>query len=170
MRQSKARAVALGGMLTAAAVVIMCLGSIIPVNTYVCPVAAILIMGPVIKNCGKKIGLCYYLAVAILSALIAPDKEAAFIYVFLGYYPLIQPLFRRIQPKLLRLIAKLAFFTLAGAAAYVVIFSVMGMWTMVLEMSTFEKILMSTAILVWDLLFLMVDVLLTLDIHLRRRR
>ena len=34
---------ALGGMLTATAVVIMCLGSIIPVNTYFCPVLCILI-------------------------------------------------------------------------------------------------------------------------------
>ena len=33
---------ALGGMLTAVAVVIMSLGSIIPVNTYLCPVLCIL--------------------------------------------------------------------------------------------------------------------------------
>ena len=35
---SASRQMALGGMLTAVAVVIMCMGSIIPVNTYICPV------------------------------------------------------------------------------------------------------------------------------------
>ena len=170
MRQSKASAVALGGMLTAAAIVIMCLGSVIPVNTYVCPVAAILMTRPVLSRCGKKIAFCYYLAVAILSALMAPDKEAAFIYVFLGYYPLIQPLFRKIQPKVLRLIAKLLYFTVAGAAAYLVIFSVMGVWDLVLKMSTAELVLMGIMILSWDALFVMVDVLLEAKLQRRRRR
>ena len=54
---------ALGGMLTAVSVVIMCLGSVIPINTYVCPVLCILVTRPVLDRCGRRIGWCYYLAI-----------------------------------------------------------------------------------------------------------
>ena len=68
---------ALGGMLTATAVVIMCLGSLIPVNTYVCPVLCILITRVVLERCGRRIGWCYYIATAVLSLMLAPDRQAA---------------------------------------------------------------------------------------------
>ena len=50
---------ALGGMLTAVSVVIMCLGRVIPINTYVCPVLCILVTRPVLDRCGRRIGWCY---------------------------------------------------------------------------------------------------------------
>jgi len=40
---TKAGALAFGGMMTAVALVIMNLGSLIPLNTYICPVLCILI-------------------------------------------------------------------------------------------------------------------------------
>ena len=54
---------ALGGMMTAVAVVIMTLGSLIPVNTYICPVLCILLCRTVLDLCGKKIAWCFYMAV-----------------------------------------------------------------------------------------------------------
>lgn len=170
MRQSKARSIALGGMLTAAAVVVMCLGSMIPVNTYICPVACMLLSRPVLKLCGKKIAWCYYLAVALLSMMLAPDREAALIYVFLGYYPLIQHLFNRIRPKALRMIAKAAFFTASGAAVYALLFFVMGLGEMAAAMNAAEAAMLIVAVLIWDAMFLMVDRLLELGVRFMRRK
>lgn len=170
MRQSNARAVALGGMLTAAAVVIMSLGSIIPINTYVCPVACILMSRPVLTICGRKIGWCYYLAVAILSLLLAPDREAALVYVFLGYYPMIRHHFGKIRVKGLRIAAKLSFFTLSGAAVYALLIWVMGVEEILGEAGTPELILLGVAVLMWDFMLMMVDQLLELGIRLRRRK
>lgn len=170
MRQSKARSIALGGMLTAAAVVVMCLGSMIPVNTYICPVACMLLTRPVLKLCGKKIAFCYYLAVAILSMMLAPDRESALIYVFLGYYPLIQHLFNRIRPTALRILAKVGFFTASGAAAYALLMSVMGLTDMIAEMKTAEAVMLAVSVVIWDAMFLMVDRLLELGVRFRRRK
>ena len=170
MRHSNARAVALGGMLTAVAVVIMSLGSIIPVNTYVCPVACILITRPVLSVCGKKIAWCYYLAVAVLSLLLAPDREAALVYVFLGYYPMLRPVFGKIRQKPLRIAAKLLFFTLAGAAVYALLIRIMGVEAVLGETGTLETVMLAVAVLMWDAMFLMVDGLLELGIRLRRRK
>ena len=152
---------ALGGMLTAVSVVIMSLGSIIPVNTYICPVLCILVNRLVLEQCGRRIGWCYYLAVAALSLMLAPDREAALVYVFLGYYPMIRPWFQRLGP--VKQIAKLVFFTLAGAASYGVLLSVMGAAAAMAE----GWLLTAVTVLLWDVLFLLVDRLL--GVPMKRR-
>ena len=151
---------ALGGMLTAVAVVIMCLGSIIPVNTYICPVLCILVTRLVLEHCGRRIGWCYYLATAGLSLLLAPDREAALVYAFLGYYPMIRPAFERLGA--LRTAAKLLFFTLAGGAGYGVLLFVMGAGA-----ATEGVVLTVVTVLLWDVLFLLVDRLLGLPLRKR---
>ena len=145
---------ALGGMLTAAAVVIMCLGSVIPVNTYLCPVLCILITRLVLERCGRKIGWCYYFATAILSLMLAPDREAALVYAFLGYYPMLRPFFEGLG--VFSWYGKLLLFTLAGAASYGVLLLVMGAGAAMGE----GWVLTAVTVLLWDVLFLLVDRLL----------
>lgn len=157
----EARRVALGGMLTAVAVVIMSLGSLIPVNTYVCPSLCILITRPVLERCGKRIGWCYYLATAALSLMLAPDREAALVYAFLGYYPMVRSLFEKLGP--LKQPAKLAFFTLAGAASYGMLLLVMGAGAAMTE----GWLMTAITVLLWDLLFLTVDRMLGAPVRKR---
>ena len=153
MRQ-KSRQMALGGMMTAVAVVIMNLGSVIPVNTYVCPVLCILLGRVVLERCGRKLAWCHYLAVTVLSLLLAPDREAALVYAFLGYYPLIRTWFGRLG--VLAMPAKLAFFTGMGAASYWVLLSVMGAGEAMEE----GWVMTAVTVILWDGLFLLVDRLL----------
>lgn len=157
----KSRQMALGGMLTAVAVVIMSLGSIIPVNTYVCPVLCIVLTRPVLARCGKKIGWCYYLATAILSLMLAPDREAAFVYAFLGYYPMIRPFFDKLG--VLALPAKLLLFTLAGAASYGLLLLVMGAAAAMTE----GWLITVVTVILWDVMFLMTDRMLSAPIKRR---
>ena len=91
MRKTPAARIALGGMLAAVAVVIMNLVGIIPVATFVCPMLSMMILTLVLRFCGKRIGWAWYGAVAILSVLMGPDKEAAAIFACLGYYPILKP-------------------------------------------------------------------------------
>ena len=152
---------ALGGMLTAVAVVIMSLGSLIPLNTYLCPVICILLTRPVIERCGRRIGWCYYLATAILSLMLAPDREAALVYAFLGYYPMVRPFFEKLGA--LAWFAKLMLFTLAGAASYGVLLVVMGAGAAMTE----GWLLTAVTVLLWDVLFLLVDHLLGVSMKKR---
>ena len=158
---SAARQIALGGMLTATAVVIMCLGSIIPVNTYLCPVLCILITRAVLELCGKKIGWCYYLATATLSLMLAPDREAALVYAFLGYYPMLRPFFEKLG--VFSWYGKLLLFTLAGAASYWVLLVVMGAEAAMTE----GWVITLVTVLLWDLLFLLTDRLLGMPVKKR---
>ena len=99
-KRTPAANMALGGVLAALAVVIMSMGTLIPVATYVCPMICCLILQLVRKICGNRIGWAWYGAVSILSLLMAPDKEAAAVFLALGYYPILKPKFDRKRGKL----------------------------------------------------------------------
>lgn len=94
-KRTPASNVALGGVLGALAVVVMSLGTLIPVATYVCPMLCCLVLKLVLNACGRRIAWAWYGAVAILSLLMAPDKEAAAVFAFLGYYPIVKPVLDR---------------------------------------------------------------------------
>lgn len=98
-KRTPAANVAFGGVLAALAVVIMSMGTIIPVATYVCPMLASLVLELVRKACGSRIAWAWYGAVAILSMLLAPDKEAAAVFLALGYYPIVKPKLDRMKAK-----------------------------------------------------------------------
>lgn len=87
---TSSRAMALGGVLAAMAVCVMCLGSLIPVNTYVSPMLCALLLQVVLNACGGWIAWAWFFAVAILSLLLCPDREAAGVLLTLGYYPILK--------------------------------------------------------------------------------
>ena len=97
MRNTPAARIALGGMLAAVAVVIMNLVGLIPVATFVCPMLCMMILTLVLRFCGRRIGWAWYGAVSILSSLLGADKEAAAIFVFIGYYPILKPMLDKLK-------------------------------------------------------------------------
>ena len=90
--KTPAKQIALGGVMAALAVTIMSLGGLIPVATYVCPMLCAMLQFFVLLFCGKRIAWAWYGAVALLCLLLAPDKEAAAVFAFLGYYPIVKPM------------------------------------------------------------------------------
>jgi hypothetical protein len=89
--RSKAYPIALGGMLAAVAVVLMCIATIIPVATYAAPVLCMMVCKIVLQLCGSRIAWAWYGVVTLLGLLMAPDKEAAAVFLVLGYYPILKP-------------------------------------------------------------------------------
>ena len=97
----------LSAMMCALGAVIMCLGTVIPVGTYVCPVFASLVLVVLREECRRSYGWCAWAVISALSLLLAPDKEAAMLFAVLGYYPLVQPALNGIKPKVLSVAVKL---------------------------------------------------------------
>ena len=95
--RSKAYSIALGGMMAAVAVVLMCISTILPIATYAAPVLCMLVGQMVLKICGIRIAWAWYGVVAILGLLLAPDKEAAAVFLILGYYPIVKPKLERMK-------------------------------------------------------------------------
>ena len=56
-----------------------------------CPMLCAMLLAVVLRLTGRRIAWAWYAAVAVLSLLLGPDKEAAAVFLFLGYSPIIKP-------------------------------------------------------------------------------
>lgn len=153
--------VALCGILAALMLVIMLFGTMIPLSTYACPALAGAISIPVIWELGTKPGCLLYLAVSILSLFMAPDKEAAFLFVFLlGWYPILRPKLQHLTKKPVRVIVKLMIFNLAICLVYAWMLFVLTMPELQAEAADWTGILLAGMLLLGNATFLLYDLML----------
>jgi hypothetical protein len=124
LRNKSIRNIAIGGILAGVAMVVMCLGGLVPFATYICPVLCILTCNLYLRISSLKLGFVWYVSVSVLSLLLAPDRESAVIYVFLGAYPCIKGMIDKLP---LRWIWKLLYFNLVALASYWVSVYIMGL-------------------------------------------
>ena len=158
MKNTPARQIAFGGMFAALALVIMNLGSLIPVATFVCPMLCMLILAFVTKMCGDRIGWAWYGAVAILSLIMAPDKEAAAVFAFLGFYPIIKP---KLDRKKLGMVWKLLLFNVLILAMYGLLIHLFGMAQIAAEYRELGTAMTVVMLLLGNLIFFLLDKVLT---------
>ena len=83
-RNAPAVRMAVCGVTAALAAAIMLVGTWVPAATFCCPVLASLLLIPVEREYGVRLSLCWYGAVAVLSLLLAADKEAALLFALLN--------------------------------------------------------------------------------------
>lgn len=154
----QARQIAFGGMMAALAVVIMSLGGLIPVATFVCPMLCMLLLAFVAKMCGNRIGWAWYGAVSILGLLLGPDKEAAAVFLFLGFYPIIKPQLDRMK---LRILAKLALFNVLILAMYALLINLLGMAEITAEYRELGMVMTVVMLALGNLTFFLLDQVLS---------
>lgn len=161
-----AYSMALGGVLAALAVVIMAMGTLIPMATYACPVICMFLLSQVLRICGRRTAWAWYAAVAMLSVLMSPDKEAAAVFLFLGYYPIIKPWLDRKPGKWL---LKLVFFNGVTLGMYALLIHVFGMAELAAELEELGTVLAICTLVLGNLTFFLLDMLLGRRLVLRKR-
>ena len=159
MRQSNTRKIALGGMLAAVAVVIMCLGGFIPVATYVCPMLCCMTQFIVLRFCGRKLGWTWFIVVSLLSLILGPDKEAAIVFVAVGCYPMLKSVFERCRFGVL---LKLVFFNGSVVIAYLIMIHLLGMQEVATENMEFGVIGLAIIVILGNVTFFLLDRLLSI--------
>ena len=169
MRQST-KELALCGVIAALSVVLLCLGGVVPLAVYACPMLASCVLLVLRETCSARYAWCCWATVALLALLLGPDKEAAALYLFLGYYPLLQPKLGAIRRPALRWLAKLALAVVSVGAMYLVLLYVLGLTQVAEEFAdTAPWMLWATAAL-GLVLFIIYDILLRRFAILWRRR
>ena len=158
MRKTPASQIAFGGIMAAVAMVIMNLGGLIPVATYVCPMLCMMVLSFVAKMCGNRIGWAWYGAVGILSLLLSPDKEAAAVFVFLGFYPLVKP---KLDCRRLSWIWKLVLFNADILAMYALLIYLLGMSRIAAEYREMGVVLTAVMLILGNVTFVLLDRVLT---------
>ena len=159
MRHNSAKNMALGGMMAALALVVMCLGGLIPLATYVCPMFCAVLLMVVLKMAGRRVAWAWYGAVSILSMLLGPDKEAAAVFVFLGYYPILKPW---LDQRKFSVLWKLVLFNVAIFAMYSVLIYVFGLADLMTEFEELGTVLTIVTLVLGNATLFMMDILLTL--------
>lgn len=148
---------ALGGVLAALAVVLMSMGTLIPVATYVCPMLCALILELVRRTCGNTVSWAWYGAVAVLSMLMAPDKEAAAVFCAIGYYPILKPGLDRSKGKWLW---KALLFNGTILVMYWLLMHLFGMDQITAEFAEMGRILTVVMLFLGNITFFLLDRLL----------
>ena len=110
--------VAYCGMAAGLSAVLMLLGGVIPAATYAVPMLCGLLLLPVLLEFDARAAWSTYAAAALIVLMLGFDKEAAFFYIFLGYYPIIKWKLDRIPSRLRRTAAKALLFAAALAVMY----------------------------------------------------
>lgn len=162
MRNQNAKAMAFGGVTAALAVVLGCLAGLIPIATYAIPVLQCLVLQLVLSACGKRTAWAWYAAVSILCLLLCPDKEAAAVFLFMGYYPIVKPRLDRLKFSWLW---KLLLFLSVGAVMYGLLIFLFGMTYILVEFTQMGTALAVITLLLGCVTFLLLDRLLS-----RKRR
>lgn len=166
-RRTPASRIALGGVLAALAVVIMSLGGLIPVMTYVSPMLCALLLKIVLELCGVRIAWAWYGAVALLSALLSADKEAAAVFIFLGYYPIVKP---KLDGLRFPWLWKLVLFNVSVGVMYFLLLQLFGMAQLRAEFEEFSTVMLTVMLLMGNVTFFLLDCLLRRDLLRRGRR
>ena len=164
-RKTPASVMALGGVLAAAAVVIMSLGGLIPVATYVSPMLCAILLQAVLLSCGVRIAWAWYGAVAILAVLLSPDKEAAAVFVFLGYYPIVKP---KLDKTRLGWLWKGLLFNGSIAVMYFLLLKLFGMAELGAEFQEFGLVMLAVLLIMGNVTFFLLDRLLGMRKFQRR--
>ncbi len=157
MKRNAAKEIALGGMLAALAVIIMCMGGLIPAATFVCPMLCCIMTQLVLQLCGRRIAWAWYGAVALLSVLMGPDKEAAAVFVFLGFYPIIKPW---MDKQRLAILWKLVFFNAVILAMYSLLIHLLGMAELAGEYKELGAAMTALTLVLGNVTFFLLDRLL----------
>lgn len=118
---------ALGGIVAALSLVMMISVAVIPFLTYALPAAAGMLIVFMVIETDKKWAFGVYCTVAILGAILVPDKEVAVMYLaFFGYYPIIKAFFEAKLNAVIGWILKIAAFVATMVASYALMIKFMG--------------------------------------------
>ena len=163
---NSAKKIALSGVLCALAVAVMMLGGMIPLATFCCPASAGLCLIPIFVDCGERTSYAAYIAIALLSMFLSPDKESALLFAFLGYYPVLKWRLDMIRIAPARIAAKLALFNAAVLAAYALCLYVFKLDQVLRDYQTLSTIMLIICFAIGNLCLILYDRLIRISAHL----
>lgn len=145
---------ALGGVTAALAIVILCLGGLVPFATYVLPMICCILLWLILPTIGVKGGWVWYFCVSFLSVLLCPDKEAAAVVVFLGFYPLVKS---DLDLKAWGWVGKFFLFNASSFVMYFALIYLFGFSALAMEVKEMGLLLGAITLILGNLCFFLLD-------------
>ena len=134
------KSIAFGGVLSGLAVILMFLTGIFPFAEYALPAMAGALLIIMVIEYGYRYALLCFFAVAVLSLLVGPNKEAAVLFAgFFGYYPILKGVLERIKRRQLEWILKILVFNMAVVLSYLAVVYLFGITEVLEDFGAFGK-------------------------------
>jgi len=169
--KNSTKELALCSVLTAMAAALLFFGGVFALGFYLCPVLASAALIVAREEARPSYAWSCYVSASILGILLCPDKECASMFLFLGWYPLVQPRINAIPSKTIRAIIKTAILTVSMSLMYTILIYVIGLQDLIDEMAGTALWLTIATIIPGVILFFMYDRMLPLlTIYYKRRR
>lgn len=107
-------------LIAALSIAVMLLSSLVPMGTFALPMLAGALLVAAVIEYGAVWGVITFAVSAVLSFLLAGDKEAALYFaLFFGYYPVVKQIFEsKIKKSVPRVFLKFAVFNAAMVSAF----------------------------------------------------
>lgn len=124
---NKSFRVAFCGILTALCTMLLFLTGLISIGTYALPAFSGMLLIVVVIELGASWAWPVYIAVSVLSILLAGDKEAALLFVlFFGYYPILKAAIEKRLKRFLAYILKFAVFNVSMIVGFFISIKFLG--------------------------------------------
>lgn len=152
---AKTKSIAIGGMMTALALVLLLIASVAPGGRLVLTALSGVVGAVVIARCGLGIGALSWIAVSLLGLLLLPTKGCVLLYaVFFGPYTLLKNRIERLNNRQLEWVLKLAFCLVISAALFYLSSAVLGLFPTVLAQHVeFFLPAVAVAFVIYDIVF-----------------
>ena len=138
--KNKSRKMAVCAITAALGVVLMLLGAVLGLGTYVAPMYVGWCLIPIGKHCGIKYQTLLWLVISLLSALFVANIEQNLMFIFLfGWYPIARPRLQKL-PKAVRFLVKFLLFNVIVVSLEAVLINIlapeaMELWSAVILMA-----------------------------------
>ena len=152
--------IALSGMMAALGTAIMLLGGVIPAASFSAVALAGLTLIPVYLDGGRAMALSAWVAISALSLILCPDKEAALLFAFLGWYPVAKWRLDRWGRPWPRRLVKLALWNLCAGAMYALVFFVLRLDAIMADYQDMTRAMLIAFILLGNFVLVVYDRLL----------
>ena len=158
----KSYRVAMGGMVSALAVISMFLTGFIPIGTYALPAFAGALLLVIALEFDVRWAYLVYIAVSILCLLVTPDREAAVLFVtFFGHYPTTKLLIERIHSRIIQWLVKFGLFNGTMILSFWAMMHLLGMAEIADEFGEFGRWGAWIFLLLGNIVFVLLDIALT---------
>ncbi|RGB69799.1 MULTISPECIES: hypothetical protein [Oscillospiraceae] len=158
----KSTQVAMGGICASLCLFLMFMTCMFPFTQFAFPALAGIVLIAVVFENGRPTATLVYVAVSILSLIIVPVKEAAFLFVgFFGYYPIIKSKLEQLRPRLIEYLVKFLIFNASVIGCYAILIYIMGIDEVLEETGMFGQYSLLVLILLGNIMFIIYDFAIT---------
>ncbi|MGL5973398.1 MAG: hypothetical protein ACRCZK_06795 [Oscillospiraceae bacterium] len=158
----KTKKITLTSITCSISITLMLLTTVFPFSSYALPGIAGSLFSIIVIEVNRKWATMCYIVTSLLSVFLVPDKEVAFMFIFLlGYYPILKSLIEEKYNKPIQYIIKILIFNFSIILAYSILIFILKIPSFKLEENNISTLVPVFLLLFGNITFILYDIAIT---------